>query len=185
MPDLDESEEINACSVKITVDVDGIEYTPITRKTWTRGVFRDIMKKLNTCKKEPKTTKSKDSKYLHQEKTMGDYVCKVIEYKKNKVLVEEKGYYGEDWMCVSTWKKASVEGFAKRIKEKFTKKCKKTLNVFFYLQNYSTFVPDFAHYRVYRRSLRRFSRGTKKYSQKFGGLKNCSYFCNPKRALPM
>ena len=112
---------------KVTVDVDGIEYTPITRKTWTRGVFRDIMKKLNTCKKEPKTTKSKDSKYLHQEKTIGDYVCKVIEYKKNKVLVEVKGYYGEDWMCVSTWKKASVEGFAKRVKEKFTKKCELVL----------------------------------------------------------
>lgn len=112
---------------KVTVDVDGIEHTPITRKTWTRGVFRDIMKKLNTCKKEPKTTKSKDSKYLHQEKTIGNYVCKVIEYKKNKVLVEVKGYYGEDWMNVSTWKKASVKGFAKRIKEKFTKKCELVL----------------------------------------------------------
>ena len=112
---------------KVTVDVDGIEYTPITRKTWTRGVFRDIMKKLNTCKKEPKTTKSKDSKYLHQEKTIGEYMCKVIEYKKNKVLVEVKGYYGEDWMNVSTWKKASVKGFAKRIKEKFTKKCELVL----------------------------------------------------------
>ena len=32
-----------------------------------------------------------------------------------------KGYYGKDWMYVSTWKKASVKGFAKRIKEKFTK----------------------------------------------------------------
>jgi hypothetical protein len=79
------------------------------------------------CKKEPKTTKSKDSKYLHQEKTIGDYVCKVIEYKKNKVLVEVKGYYGEDWMNVSTWKKASVKGFAKRVKEKFTKKCELVL----------------------------------------------------------
>jgi hypothetical protein len=112
---------------KVTVDVDGIEHKPITRKTWTRGVFRDIMKKLNTCKKEPKTTKSKDSKYLHQEKTIGDYVCKVIEYKKNKVLVEVKGYYGEDWMNVSTWKKASIKGFIKRIKEKFTKKCELVL----------------------------------------------------------
>ena len=112
---------------KVTVDVDGIEHKPITRKTWTRGVFRDIIKKLNTCKKEPKTTKSKDSKYLHQEKTIGDYVCKVTKYSKNKVLVEVKGYYGEDWMNVSTWKKASVKGFTKRIKEKFTKKCELVL----------------------------------------------------------
>ena len=105
---------------KVTVDVDGIEHI-VSRTVWNNGVFRDIMKKLNPCKKEPKTTKSKDSKYLHQEKTIGEYMCKVIEYNKNKVLVEVKGYYGEDWMYVSTWKKASVKGFAKRVKEKFTK----------------------------------------------------------------
>lgn len=107
-------------SDKVTVDVDGIEHI-VSRTVWNNGVFRDIMKKLNLCEKKSKTTKSKDSKYLHQEKTIGDYVCKVIEYKKNKVLVEVKGYYGKDWMYVSTWKKASVKGFAKRIKEKFTK----------------------------------------------------------------
>ena len=113
-------------SDKVTVDVDGIEHI-VSRTVWKNGVFRDIMKKLNPCEKKSKTTKSKDSKYLHQEKTIGDYMCKVIEYKKNKVLVEVKGYYGEDWMNVSTWKKASVKGFTKRIKEKFTKKCELVL----------------------------------------------------------
>lgn len=113
-------------SDKVTVDVDGIEHI-VSRTVWKNGVFRDIMKKLNPCDKKSKTTKSKDSKYLHQEKTIGDYMCKVIEYKKNKVLVEVKGYYGEDWMNVSTWKKASIKGFIKRIKEKFTKKCELVL----------------------------------------------------------
>ena len=107
-------------SDKVTVDVDGIEHI-VSRTVWKNGVFRDIMKKLNPCEKKSKTVASRVSKYLHQEKTIGDYMCKVIEYNKNKVLVEVEGYEGEDWMSVSTWVRASVKGFIKRIKEKFVK----------------------------------------------------------------
>lgn len=104
---------------KVTVDVDGIEHI-VSRTVWNNGVFRDIMKKLNPCEKKSKVA-SRVSKYLHQEKTIGEYMCKVIEYNKNKVLVEVEGYEGKDWMSVSTWIRASVKGFIKRIKEKFVK----------------------------------------------------------------
>ena len=107
-------------SDKVTVDVDGIEHI-VSRTVWNNGVFRDIMKKLNPCEKKSKTVASRVSKYLHQEKTIGEYMCKVIEYNKNKVLVEVEGYEGKDWMNVSTWIRASVKGFIKRIKEKFVK----------------------------------------------------------------
>ena len=107
-------------SDKVTVDVDGIEHI-VSRTVWNNGVFRDIMKKLNPCEKKSKTVASRVSKYLNQEKNIGDYMCKVIEYNKNKVLVEVEGYEGKDWMSVSTWIRASVKGFIKRIKEKFVK----------------------------------------------------------------
>jgi hypothetical protein len=107
-------------SDKVTVDVDGIEHI-VSRTVWNNGVFRDIMKKLNPCEKKSKTVASRVSKYVNQEKTIGDYMCKVIEYNKNKVLVEVEGYEGKDWMSVSTWVRASVKGFIKRIKEKFVK----------------------------------------------------------------
>ena len=106
-------------SDKVTVDVNGIEYI-VSRTVWNNGVFRDIMKKLNPCEKKSKVA-SRVSKYLHQEKTIGEYMCRVIEYSKNKVLVEVEGYEGKDWMSVSTWIRASVKGFIKRIKEKFVK----------------------------------------------------------------
>ena len=104
---------------KVTVDVDGIEYI-VSRTVWNNGVFRDIMKKLNPCEKKSKVA-SRVSKYVNQEKTIGEYMCRVIEYSKNKVLVEVEGYEGNDWMSVSTWIRASVKGFIKRIKEKFVK----------------------------------------------------------------
>ena len=104
---------------KVTVDVNGIEYI-VSRTVWNNGVFRDIMKKLNPCEKKSKVA-SRVSKYINQEKNIGDYMCRVIEYSKNKVLVEVEGYEGNDWMSVSTWIRASVKGFIKRIKEKFVK----------------------------------------------------------------
>lgn len=104
---------------KVTVDVDGIEYI-VSRTVWNNGVFRDIMKKLNPCEKKSKVA-SRVSKYVNQEKTIGEYMCKVVKYSKNKVLVEVEGYEGKDWMSVSTWIRASVKGFIKRIKEKFVK----------------------------------------------------------------
>jgi hypothetical protein len=107
-------------SDKVTVDVDGIEHI-VSRTVWNNGVFRDIMKKLNPCEKKSKTVASRVSKYVNQEKNIGDYMCKVTKYSKNKVLVEVEGYEGSDWMSVSTWIRASVKGFIKRIKEKFVK----------------------------------------------------------------
>lgn len=112
-------------SDKVTVDVNGIEYI-VSRTVWNNGVFRDIMKKLNPCEKKSKTVASRVSKYINQEKNIGDYMCRVIEYNKNKVLVEVEGYEGNDWMSVSTWIRASVKGFIKRIKEKFVKIITKT-----------------------------------------------------------